>query len=754
MILQLTLSSALAAQTAVEADEGVMPEDSTQMQVGITDTQIQLITRTYGDSIVLRWAVEDYATWRYLCRVGVDVLRYSSADQMDADTIATHLCPFTLEQFRQRYPLTDSLAWLAAGMLYDKNSLKPTATKNPAGTLGSLYEIYQEQQMRLGFAILTSEWRRDLADALAMRVVDRTAKPGQTYEYMVRPSHVDTTGQFLIRTAYIPELKNERYKPEPLTATLSDSLITENTVQLWWNRGQYSSYEIERRKKGETAWQRVSNHPIAILSSPYGDTTDPTAIEAPTGAAGKGSYIDHVPFTGIYEYRLMAHDAFGDLTDPSPVHTVNVRDITPPKAPDIILIVIDRRDPEDLSKGVYATFHLRKDTIEADYTGCHLVYYHEKTTKGEWKRLTERLLSPVDTLCTLDVTGYATGMVACEAIDTAGNVSYSMAQMLHLADVRPPGIPRNLKATPHAESVVGGDSPSSTMIGTITLTWDAPEGDDDISSYEVLFANDSTHRFVLASNDRVTECRFVDTVDVAANQKYIYYKVRALDYSSNIGPETSVLPVVRPTLMPPAAAHVDTLFIDQHGIHLTWVVSDEHFVSHHKVLRKLEREKEWTLLRVCAADSATAQDSRLLIDDQPPYNREDRYEYAVESVSYSDIHTTSLAVSVRWEGDALFSFPIRLSGVYREKEKETRLAWDIDGTPPYPGQWYYCIYRQGPKDNRPKFLITTEPDEQSHSDWLLRPGEEAVYFVKIKYKDGRESEPSNRVTVKRQNIEP
>ena len=92
--------------------------------------------------------------------------------------------------------------------------------------------------------------------------------------------------------------------------------------------------------------------------------------------------------------------------------------------------------------------------------------------------------------------------------------------------------------------------------------------------------------------------------------------------------------------------------------------------------------------------------------------------------------------------------------MYREKEKETRLAWDIDGTPPYPGQWYYCIYRQGPKDNRPKFLITTEPDEQSHSDWLLRPGEEAVYFVKIKYKDGRESEPSNRVTVKRQNIEP
>ena len=228
------------------ADEAALPVDSTQeqsidstqVQVGIVDTQIQLITRTYGDSIVLRWAVDDYATWRYLCRVGVDVLRYSSADQLDADTIATRLRPLTLEQFRQRYPQTDSLAWLAAGMLYDKNGLKPTATKNPAGTLGSLYEIYQEQQMRLGFAILASEWRRDLADALAMRAVDRTAKTGQTYEYMVRPSQVDTTGQFIIRTAHIPALRNERYRPEALTTRLSDSLVAERTVQLWWPRRQ------------------------------------------------------------------------------------------------------------------------------------------------------------------------------------------------------------------------------------------------------------------------------------------------------------------------------------------------------------------------------------------------------------------------------------------------------------------------------------------------------------------------------------
>jgi hypothetical protein len=60
-------------------------EDSTQMQVGIIDTKIHLLSRTYGDSIVLRWAPEDYATWRYINRVGMDVLRYSKDRPFDAE---------------------------------------------------------------------------------------------------------------------------------------------------------------------------------------------------------------------------------------------------------------------------------------------------------------------------------------------------------------------------------------------------------------------------------------------------------------------------------------------------------------------------------------------------------------------------------------------------------------------------------------------------------------------------------------------
>lgn len=716
----------------VFTDDSLAVEDSTQMQVGIVDTKIHLLSRTYGDSIVLRWAPEDYATWRYVNRVGMDVLRYSEDRPFDADTLAHRLRPFTLEQFRRRYPTTDSLAMMAAGLLYDENRTRPTATKNPPGTLGSLYEIYQEQQMRYGLALLTTEWRRDLAEALAMRLVDKTAKRGKTYEYIVRPSEIDTTGQIIIRTGHIPELKNERYKPEAFTTTLTDSTIAENSVQLTWNRKKYSTFEIERRwvgAKGKTSsteeWQRVNDKPYIDMSP--NEQGLPDTLYTMT---------DQVPQVGLYDYRLLAHDAFGDLTEPTKPFRVWVRDITPPSPPAITLITIDRRDSTDLSKGVFATFHLRKDTMEADYTGWHLVYYHEKDTEKQWRRLSPQQ-TPADSLLTLDVTGISTGMVAVAASDTANNTSYSIATMLRLEDLKAPGVPRNLRAQ------------GNPLQGTITLDWDAPD-DLDIDYYEVAYANDSTHRWVLATEQKLQDTRFVDTIDVTANQKYIYYKVRAIDYSTNEGFYSPVLQVIRPTLIPPIVAHIDSSWVDADGIHMRWITSAEHFVSHHLVWRRLHTDKEWTLLAVCNADSLADYDYELMLHDKPEFSREARYDYAIETISYSGVSSEkSLAYSVRWEGDAVFALPLKLYGEYLEDKQETRLVWEMPQQPPYKGRWYFCIFRQGPDDKAPTFLISAAKDDRIFSDRLLDPGQQASYFIRVKYADGRQSEDSNTVTVER-----
>ena len=41
----------------------------------IVTTKIRLLTRSYGDSIVLRWLAEDFVSYKYLATTGVNVLR-------------------------------------------------------------------------------------------------------------------------------------------------------------------------------------------------------------------------------------------------------------------------------------------------------------------------------------------------------------------------------------------------------------------------------------------------------------------------------------------------------------------------------------------------------------------------------------------------------------------------------------------------------------------------------------------------------
>ena len=77
----------------------------------------------------------------------------------------------------------------------------------------------------------------------------------------------------------------------------------------------------------------------------------------------------------------------------------------------------------------------------------------------------------------------------------------------------------------------------------------------------------------------------------------------------------------------------------------------------------------------------------------------------------------------------------------------TRLAWEVNQLPEGK-DWYFCVWRQGPDDERFQFLLSAEPGERDFTDYLLRPGQTAHYYVQIQMEDGRESRPSNIVTIK------
>ena len=175
------------------------------------DSRIHLLARSYGDSIVLRWAPEDYVSWQYLNAVGVNIYRISLPDgkkQNDAirfDTLAMNLKPATLERFRAIYPETDSVAAIALGTLYSEGGFTQDQSRYGTGEMGALLDVYNDQQFRFGMAVLASEWRKDLAEMLAMRFVDRNVKKMAKYRYIVRPAEFDSTKNLIFRVGYMVE---------------------------------------------------------------------------------------------------------------------------------------------------------------------------------------------------------------------------------------------------------------------------------------------------------------------------------------------------------------------------------------------------------------------------------------------------------------------------------------------------------------------------------------------------------------------
>ena len=722
--LLLALPSPAAAQAPADSltseADSLTPNAYRLTPNTILTSRIRLLTRSYGDRVVLRWMPEDYVSWRFLRYYGVNVLRVKPGT-MDIDTLAYALKPLTRDELTARYPTTDELAMSAAGIMYGGGRLNAYQTHDGPGTMGAGVELNSEQDISFGYAMLIAEWRPDLAEAMAVGLTDRTARKGETYDYYVQVTQWELDGKIIFEPGVDEGVEVTAYKPSAYEPQLMDTLTSPRRVALSWIDTEHSSFEIERRelplhgKKGD--WQRLNDKPYVSMVSDG-------SID------GLCLYSDSVSHEGTWEYHVMAHDAFGELTPPA-THTVYVRDIEAPKAPEITRIVIDRQDDRTLA---HVSWRVRQPQ-ESDLQGYIVHYYNDNFTGSHWLPMNGQMVAPADTMTTIDVTGLRSGMICVMAYDDSGNEGQSLAQFIRISDRRAPAPP---------------DTISHTVLpqGYVVLTWQPRPEDDDIMHYDVAFANDSTHEFLVRNEGGLTDPMFVDTLAMDVNQKYIYYKVRATDYSGNVGLWSAALRVRRPHNTPPTAAHIGASTHDEGGMHMRWVVGTDADMDYHLLLRRLGTEGPWQTVARWDADSIAATEQYAVsIDDNPPYHQSLRYYYMVESHNASPYTAHSLAVSWMHQGPRYLDIPIRLVGDYVRQEKLVKLVWDIGEMPVKDADYYICVFRKRQGEQRFRYMYNVKPEEQEFTDGSLAAGEEASYYVSIRFRDGRESRESNVVTV-------
>ena len=710
-----------------------LEQDSVGAEVEEVRFNLQMLARSYGDSIVIRWAPDEYVPWKFLNGKGVWLIRYEAepkkpgedddegeVKELTGDTLAL-LKPMNKYEFAKLFSDTDTMAFAAMQTIFGEGTKLGNTRSNP-GSAGSIMEVYEEQQNVFGMAMVIAERRADISAAMGLRYVDKKVKRGATYTYFLTPN---LTPDVLKVTPAVVDIENLPFEPKPCTLELEDSIAAVDGILLSWPyTDDYSSFDIERRKQGQKDWVVLNKKPYLSMVMDLFEGDEPPGLYADTGVE-----------PGTYTYRLRG-SALPDLLPPAP--------------PRIKLITIERGDTT-----ITARIDWHKDEIEPDLLGYIPFYQYgtpenlEELTEGDrnanvedstlyggrWVPLVkDRVLAPRDSFIVVDVRGLNTGMVTIAAVDSAMNMTYAMPMPMRIEDLEPPLPPTNLRGLVSAE-------------GIVTLGW-TPSLSPDAYYYEVFMANDTTHTFVLVPNQQQhQDTIFNDTLSLEVNQPFKYYKVRAIDWAGNNSEFSDVLRVMRPNFNAPSECFIDTSWVTQDSIYMRWVISPEKDLDKVRVFRRLSNESQWTMIQTFYQEDVNGK-STLEVVDRPEPNQTIRYYYAIEAINMTGVSTgLSMQTCYLFQGQRIFDVPIKLDAQWREDKGRVFIAWEAPEELPIVAPYHFVLSRQLEGEDFFRAYRSINSDQNSFEDKRLKPGESTVYRLEILFEDGRRTTPSNEVKV-------
>lgn len=674
---------------------------------------VAMTARYYGDHVSLRWAPEDYVSWKIINEYGYELIRVNMTDGFVDDTLSACIRPLPQEEFDRMSP-TDSLAQAASFLLYRRGTRLDETQARP-GTMGSVMEVYEEQQNAYGFGMMVAERRFDLAQAMGLGFVDRHVQPGKKYLYILRP--IVPNEVLRLTGSNVTINTEEPYVQPTYEVVLSDSIIKPNTILLMWQDEYYSYYNIEHRRVGG-AWEQINEQPFMSMS--------PFINEEEDNEEWNTIYSDGGLEPGRYEYRITAFDAFGEQTKPSEPYLVELPDFVPPAPPFIHRFELVRNENDST---ILCDVIFGKDTREPDLKGYDIVYTNEHF-EGEWIKLNDQPVAASDTIARVDVSRYGSGQIAVIAYDIYGNASTSMALYMQVDDITPPSKPEGLHSMISPE-------------GVVTLMWD-PCPEPDVALY-VGYMSDfpDGDYFQMAPQLIPGDTMLLDTINVRMPQRYKYYKVMAYDYAGNPSEMSDIYQMERIDFSIPMLALCDSTWQDDRHFSMRWQLSQQDNIVMARIMRRLEDDKTWDIIKTYDLDSLGTERT-ILFTDEPPINLNQHYRYCMEVFNNTGV-SSGLSNQEQFfcRGELAPEVDIRLSGAVMKDTGMPRITWDVPQAS--VGKYYYHVYRKYAGRNY-RLVATIPPTaDPIFEDQRLDRGESVTYYVTAFEEGGNESNASNEI---------
>ncbi len=659
----------------------------------LTKAHIQLSARYYGDSIVLRWAVDKSSAWRALNEYGYIVERLT----LDADNRVSEdfkrltdapVKPWTYEQWGQRINKEDDYAVIAAQTLYGESFDVARITTNKAEQIDNMAD---EARMRHAFAMLSADISVQAANGLGLRLVDKDVKEGNKYIYRVHSIHQNTS--FTSDTALFVIGTKEKYNvfaPQPPTA-----LEDEHRVTLDWDKeNKFSAYLVQRSGDNGKTYVDLTERPYLQLSNKKEDID-------------KLSFSDTLPGNyKTYYYRIAGITSFGDVSPWSkPVEAMGV-DRTPPEKPRIIKSVVVNDE-----NNVKITWEI--DAISQDMKGFYVgrgsnvtgpfTPLHEKALPNGTREYIDK--NPVE---------HKTNYYVVASVDTAKNISQSMPAYVALKDLVPPAKPIGLS----------GEIDTN---GLVKLAW--PKGKEpDLNGYRVYYSNRKNSDFH-ALTGTFQDTTFTDTINLVTLDELIYYRIVAVDINYNNSEYSDIIELKKPDVVNPVAPVLKKYRVTDSTVYITWATSSSKDVTKQLLYRK-DTKDGWQVYKEFNGDVNEFTDDKV--------KKENTYEYklvAVDDAGLVSEMSKPLVVRVFSTGmkPGVNNFTVKLD----KDSKSVILKWDDDKG----CDCSYLIYRSI-NGNSLQMLASSIGGSKEYVDTDITSKGTYTYAVKVVNKDGDKSQLS------------
>lgn len=609
--------------------------------------QIPLILKTYGDSIVLRWAPNHSELFYSTLETGYYIVRYDKGLGQAGDTIA-HVMPYQQTEITKSI-IKDSIALIAAQILYgEKNYTPQDATESDA-----------DYKNNFSFALYAAERSALAADILGLRFVDEDVEPGLTYTYRI---YTPSTS-FFLATMYetVENTSDGTAPPVEFRATAGDKVIT-----LVWNKfdnqRRFSSYVVER-SDGNSPFKSISRAPLIFMEDARVPTTEFSYNDS--------VYVNDVEFI----YRLRGIDAFAEMSSAVELRA-SAKDLTPPDEARMDTVFFNA-----VGRNIEINWYALPYTPE-DFAGYQVMIGN--TMDGAFTNISG-ILPPNATFyeykndTTFD--GQTAHYFKIATLDKSGNRAESVARYAHIPDLKAPEAPTEL------EGFIDED-------GIVTLAW-THSVDTDVAGYYVYFANNPNDEFSPMNKRPINANIFYDTIPVNSLNEKIYYAVAAEDKLDNRGRVSDMIALARPDVVPPLRPIMNAVESNNEGVKVSWNTSASTDVVRYEVNRRQQGATEWEVVGQTVSPLPNEPNDLIYEDNNMIVGK--IYEYAVRAIDDADLYSDYAFPrqgQQNFGGEAVMIENLNLK--FDESQNKISLKWDFQPPVQIPENvrdYYFYIYK-------------------------------------------------------------